>query len=88
MSEIPKLLKQTPKDIEYYCEDDLYIANKSLKEVNAFWDKYKDNEKQFMIDYPKQYEYYLNHLFSNRTYSTINDLNWYNWLHDLLYKVD
>lgn len=63
------------------------ITFDSLKEVNASWDKYKDNEKLFSRDYPREYECYLEHLFLNRA-NIHNDLNWYSWLHDKLYKVE
>lgn len=86
MSEIPKLRvirpsdKSTTRFEEFLCED-------NLQEVNTFWDKYKNNEKLFMRDYPKEYEYYLEYLLLNRC-NIHNDLNWYDWLHDYLYKVE
>lgn len=92
MSEIPELQefklnpqywKTSNKELlEEYIELN-YISLTSLKEVNTFWDKYKDNDMQFVKDYPNYeldaWEIKMNARGKNITFK--------DWLHDLLFKV-
>lgn len=86
MSEIPKLIKEDLYDL-YNCvekEQDknmcpLYISLDNLKEVNAFYDKYKDDENSFWADYNVIW----------KIYAKVRDkVNFKDWLHDYLYKVE
>jgi hypothetical protein len=74
MSEIPKLKIIKPL-IESTTQFDGFLYESNLKEVNAFWDKYKDNIELFKLDFKGiiEREQVMQHEFNY-------------WLHDLLYK--
>jgi hypothetical protein len=75
-------------------EDIITLSN--LKEVNDFYDKYKDRYLLFFNDYPEYINIFENYLKILDT--PLNLESWIircliveefkNWLHDLLYKVE
>lgn len=92
MSEIPKLerthcLNASIGKMEYH------YSEQSLKEVNDFWDKYKDNPSDFLMDFPEYETFFLKEFFLSKTDDRIyKSYGFYPdyllWLHDLLYKVE
>lgn len=92
MNEIPRLkvIRPSNKSTTRF-EGFLYEGN--LKEVNAFYDKYKDNPWLFFKDFPKEQK---NNSISNIGMSIdmkwisckVNNKDFKDWLHDLLYKVE
>lgn len=100
MSEIPKLKFYESVFVENIGNKDeinfvinnhnkeYIITLSSLKEVNAFLDKYKDRPMSFLEDYP-EYNEEVNDLL--KYYEFLSDkykLIFRNWLHALLYKVE
>lgn len=103
MSEIPKLETFSTYGTEIHCDDgnsnldEEYkfkaVSIRSLKEVNTFWDKYKDNPMLFFKDFPKeQKDNAISNIRMNIEMKWIsckvNNIDFKDWLHDLLYKVE